>query len=81
MKRGSRGAVAAGPGGETVEVEARRVAAVDTTGAGDAFDAGLIAALRDGATFAEAVAFAVRLASAVVARPSADRYPGPDALG
>lgn len=81
VKRGSRGAVAAGPGGETVGVEGRRVAAVDTTGAGDAFDAGLIGALRDGATFAEAVAFAVRLASAVVARPSADRFPGPDALG
>ena len=44
VKTGSRGAIAAGPG-ERVQVPAPPVAVVDTTGAGDAFDAGFIAAM------------------------------------
>ncbi|MGZ4133298.1 MAG: carbohydrate kinase family protein, partial [Actinomycetota bacterium] len=80
VKCGSRGAVAAGPGGQNADVGAQPVEVVDTTGAGDAFDAGVIARLMDGASFAKAVAFAARLASEVVSRPSADRYPGPEML-
>jgi sugar/nucleoside kinase (ribokinase family) len=81
VKRGSRGAVAAGPGGQTAEVDATPVEVVDTTGAGDAFDAGVIAGMMHGATFPDAIALASRFASAVVARPSADRYPGREMFG
>lgn len=80
IKRGRRGSVARGPGGETVEIDAPEVDVVDTTGAGDAFDAGMIAGLADGASLPEAIAFATRFASAVVARPSADRYPAREML-
>jgi sugar/nucleoside kinase (ribokinase family) len=48
---------------------------VDTTGAGDAFNAGLMNALRVGETWSDAVRAASRLASVVVSRPSDDRYP------
>ena len=44
-------------------------AAVDSTGAGDAFAAGLLAARLDGAAPAEALAAGVRLAAEAVARP------------
>jgi len=43
VKAGDRGAVAVGPG-ERATVPAMRVDAVDTTGAGDSFDAGFLAA-------------------------------------
>lgn len=75
VKRGADGCVVATADGDTTTVRAPAVDVVDTTGAGDALDAALIAALHDGATVAEGIAFAVRFASAVVARPSADRYP------
>jgi ribokinase len=57
-------------GHESVRTEALPVdAAVDSTGAGDAFAAGLLAARLDGAGPAEALAAAVRLAAQAVARP------------
>jgi sugar/nucleoside kinase (ribokinase family) len=46
VKNGARGAVAVGPEG-SLEVLAKRVDPVDTTGAGDNFDAGFIAASLD----------------------------------
>ncbi|MEQ8964969.1 MAG: PfkB family carbohydrate kinase [Azospirillaceae bacterium] len=51
---GAKGAVARG-GGETVEVPALAASVVDTTGAGDAFIAGFIAAHHRGAGLAEAM--------------------------
>jgi ribokinase len=55
---GAGGAVAAGSDGRTVEAAGLRVAAVDTTGAGDAFAAAFLHAHYDGAGLAEALAFA-----------------------
>ncbi len=52
VKRGAAGAMAR-RGDELCEAPGFSVAAVDTTGAGDAFDAGFLAALLDGATLAE----------------------------
>jgi len=47
----------------------------DTTGAGDSFNCGLMYALSAGAEWLEALQFATRLASSVVFRTSAYRYP------
>ena len=47
VKAGARGAIASGPG-ELVRVAAMPVAAIDTTGAGDSFDAGFVAAMLAG---------------------------------
>lgn len=54
VKRGPRGAIALTNAGE-VRAPAFRVAPIDTTGAGDAFDAGFLAALRAGAPVREAL--------------------------
>jgi ribokinase len=57
-------------GRESVRADAIPVeAAVDSTGAGDAFAAGLLAARRGGAAPAEALAAGARLAAEAVARP------------
>jgi sugar/nucleoside kinase (ribokinase family) len=77
-KLGPDGCVAMGPGGEVHRVPAPTVEAKDTTGAGDALNAGLIAGLAQGMAFDEALALATRVASTVVSRPSKDRYPTPD---
>ncbi|MGN6170419.1 MAG: carbohydrate kinase family protein [Solirubrobacteraceae bacterium] len=74
IKLGARGCLAAGPGGVELEVPAPAVEIVDTTGAGDAFNAGLVHALSDGAEWPEALALATRFASAIIARPSDERY-------
>jgi ribokinase len=55
LKLGAAGAVGFA-GGEVVRSAAPRVAAIDATGAGDAFDAGFLAAWLDGAGVAEALA-------------------------
>lgn len=52
--------------GDTVTAEAPRVAVLDTTGAGDAFCAGLLAALIGGQRPAEALAFGATAAAHIV---------------
>ena len=55
VKRGQRGALCA-DGPTRTQVSLPPVTPVDTTGAGDCFDAGLIAGLLDGLGLAEAAA-------------------------
>jgi sugar/nucleoside kinase (ribokinase family) len=74
VKLGSRGCLAVGPGGRELYEPAPAVVVADTTGAGDAFNAGLVQALSDGYDWATALRAAVRFASTIVARPSHDRY-------
>jgi sugar/nucleoside kinase (ribokinase family) len=62
VKRGADGAIAA-CAGEIVRMPARAVAAVDTTGAGDSFNAGFLAARLDGRTVDDALAYAVACGS------------------
>jgi sugar/nucleoside kinase (ribokinase family) len=70
VKRGPLGAVAADATG-TVEIPASAVTAVDSTGAGDAFAAGLLAALVDGASLPDAVELANETGSRAVRQPGA----------
>ncbi len=74
VKLGARGCVAAGPDGHELEVPAPAAQTADTTGAGDAFNAGLIHARSDGAEWPEALAAATGFASAIISRPSGERY-------
>jgi sugar/nucleoside kinase (ribokinase family) len=74
VKLGARGALAVGPGATELSAPAPMVAAGDTTGAGDAFNAGLIHALSDDVPWPEALAAATRFASAIIARPSRDPH-------
>jgi sugar/nucleoside kinase (ribokinase family) len=74
IKRGARGASAFVNGSEITSAAAR-ASVVDTTGAGDAFNAGFIAALLRGATIAEAL----RLGNYIGAR-STEAMGGLDAL-
>ncbi len=74
VKLGPRGCLAVGPGGTELEVQAPVVSVADTTGAGDAFNAGLVHALSEGANWPDALRAATRFASMIVARPSRDRY-------
>jgi sugar/nucleoside kinase (ribokinase family) len=75
VKRGEQGVLASGPDGESVEIAAPRVVALDTTGAGDSLAAGMLAELRTGADVPSALATGVQVASTVVGRPSRNRYP------
>ncbi len=80
VKLGPRGCLAIGPGGQELSEPAPAVEVADTTGAGDAFNAGLVQALSDGQDWPDALRAAVELASAIVSRPSGDRYrPGRNA--
>ena len=63
---GSEGSVYAVAGGESGCCPAQKVDVVDTTGAGDAFFAGLVAGLTCGKCFADACAVGTRLASLVI---------------
>jgi argininosuccinate lyase len=74
VKLGARGCLAAGPGGSKLAASAPAVAAVDTTGAGDAFNAGLVHALAEGADWPAALHAATSFASAIIARPSRERH-------
>lgn len=75
VKLGRAGCLAVGPSDETHRIPAPEVRVVDTTGAGDAFNAGLLFALARDDAWPEALRFASRVASTVISRPSADRYP------
>jgi len=66
---GEAGAFLASAGEPSLHIEAPRVAAVDTTGAGDAFVGVLSACLREGMTLAEAATCAVSAAALSVTRP------------
>ncbi|QYU68902.1 sugar kinase [Leptolyngbya sp. 15MV] len=71
LKMGERGAIVSYPGGITqVPTETPR-AARDTTGAGDAFNAAFLCALRQGANPVEAAFAGNRLAAEVVMHPGA----------
>jgi sugar/nucleoside kinase (ribokinase family) len=74
VKLGGRGCVAAGPDGVELTVPAPAVQVADTTGAGDAFNAGLVHALSEGAGWRDALEAATRFASTIIARPSGDRH-------
>lgn len=80
VKLGAQGCVAIDADGTVLEVRAPNVEALDTTGAGDAFDAGLIAAMLEGGPFGAALGFATRVGSSVVGRPTSSRYPSRDEL-
>ena len=74
VKHGSRPAVVSEAGGVEISVPAVHLPDVrDTTGAGDAFAAGLLCALAEGASPAEACTAAHRVAGDAVSRASADR--------
>jgi sugar/nucleoside kinase (ribokinase family) len=77
VKLGPRGCLAVGPDGTELVVPAPAVPVADTTGAGDAFNAGLIQALADGMSWPTAVTTATRFATTIIARPSNDRYQWP----
>lgn len=73
VKLGAEGALLAGPEGHAT-VPSPRVDVEDTVGAGDTFNAGLLAGLAHGMTWAEALAPAVTAAAlAISSRPR--RYP------
>jgi fructokinase len=85
VTRGGEGAVGYLPDGSEVAVPARRTVVVDTVGAGDTFNAGVLARLaqggrltRDGLAalsedaLADALDFGARVAAITVSRPGAD---------
>jgi ribokinase len=73
VKLGGDGCHAAGPAGAEHAVPAPAVTATDSTGAGDAFNAGLMRALAAGEAWPDALHAATGLASALVARQSGAR--------
>lgn len=74
VKRGAQGCLAVGPDGVELSVSAELVTVADTTGAGDAFNSGLVHALGLGLDWPEALTRATRFATTVISRPSEDRY-------
>ncbi|HEY8980464.1 MAG TPA: PfkB family carbohydrate kinase, partial [Streptomyces sp.] len=68
---GSEGALVASADGDVVRVPSVKVDAVDTTGAGDSFTAALAWKLGEGATLAEAAAYAARVGAVAVTRRGA----------
>jgi sugar/nucleoside kinase (ribokinase family) len=77
VKLGPAGCLAVGPDGVQLSVPAPTMAVGDTTGAGDAFNGGLIGALGRGAGWPDALAEATRFATTIIARPSHDRFVAP----
>lgn len=73
VKRGARGALLARPGAPLSVHATPEVAVRDSTGAGDAFNAGLLHRLAGGADAADAVEYGTRVAATVISRPSDDR--------
>jgi sugar/nucleoside kinase (ribokinase family) len=74
VKLGADGCLAAGPGGAELREPAVPADVVDSTGAGDAFNAGLIAARAGGGDWPAALRAATSLASAIVSRPLNGRH-------
>src|SRR3954447_23987914 len=74
VKLGADGCMAFGPHGGRLAAGAPVVEPMDTTGAGDAFNAGLVAALAAGEDWPAALGAATELASSLVARPSDHRH-------
>jgi sugar/nucleoside kinase (ribokinase family) len=74
VKLGPRGCLAVGPDEAELPAAAPVVVAADTTGAGDAFNAGLVHALSEGTDWPQALQAATRFASAIIARPPGDRH-------
>lgn len=74
VKLGPSGCLAVGPDRAPISVPAPAVAVADTTGAGDAFNAGLVHALARGASWHEAMTQATRFATTIISRPSNERY-------
>jgi argininosuccinate lyase len=74
VKLGPRGCLAAGPDGAELAAPAPAMTVSDTTGAGDAFNAGLVAALARGSGWEEALTAATRFATSIISRPSNERY-------
>lgn len=64
IKRGADGGAVVTPGGDAIDVAAPAITPVDTTGAGDTFDAGFIAALLDGRSLSDCLDWAVRAGAA-----------------
>jgi ribokinase len=71
LKMGGRGALVAERGSALIHVPGFRVRAVDTTGAGDAFNGALAAALLEGHTLLEATRIANAAGALSVTRPGA----------
>ncbi|WP_028062013.1 carbohydrate kinase family protein [Solirubrobacter soli] len=74
IKLGADGCVAFGPQGGRLSSPAPVIEPTDTTGAGDAFNAGLVSAFASGRGWPEALEAATGLASSLLARPSNDRH-------
>ncbi len=74
VKLGARGCLAVGPDGAEHLTAAPAVTVADTTGAGDAFNAGLVRALGEGAPWSVALDSATRFASTIISRPSQHRH-------
>jgi sugar/nucleoside kinase (ribokinase family) len=78
VKLGARGCLALGPDGAELSAGAPAVTVgADTTGAGDAFNAGLVTALNGNGGWAAAIEAATRFASEIVSRPSHERWRPP----
>lgn len=74
VKLGARGCLAVGPGGAELRAGAPVATVADTTGAGDAFNAGLVSALSGGDDWPAALEAATRFATEIVSRPSHERW-------
>ena len=74
VKLGPRGCLAVGPSGIELAAAAPEVTVADTTGAGDVFNAGLVAALSREQRWPDALTTATRFATAIISRPSDSRY-------
>ncbi|MET7732337.1 ribokinase [Streptomyces sp. NPDC005402] len=73
---GAEGSLVASSSGNVTRVASVKVDAVDTTGAGDAFTAALAFRLGEGASLAEAAAYASRVGAVAVTRKGAqDSFP------
>jgi sugar/nucleoside kinase (ribokinase family) len=77
VKLGARGCLAVGPDDVELTSSAQAVPVVDTTGAGDAFNAGLVSALSAGEDWPAALEAATHFATEIVTRPSHDRWRPP----